>query len=112
MYNPAKSPSTGRTIPGGFLVCDGSVVLDKESPFQGERLPSLIDRFIMGIPATDHFSGGVYSATDFSRPPADPILRCINGLRCSSFALLTPQESLDHYRRHRPSLSRSAPDSR
>lgn len=36
-----------------WAIADGSVVDDPESPLDGQALPDLTDRFIMGVPASD-----------------------------------------------------------
>lgn len=36
-------------LPRGFAVCDGSVIDNPESPFRGQSLPNLVDRFTMGV---------------------------------------------------------------
>jgi hypothetical protein len=38
-------------IPDGFAVCDGSVIDDALSPFNGKTLPDLTDRFALGVSA-------------------------------------------------------------
>lgn len=35
--------------PDNFVICDGSVVKDEESPFYKKNVPDLIDRFILGV---------------------------------------------------------------
>lgn len=47
--NPS-SASTSKTLvfPQGFALCDGSVVNDPDSPFNGMSLPNLVNMFILG----------------------------------------------------------------
>ncbi|MFS2108485.1 hypothetical protein ACCC88_02270 [Sphingomonas sp. Sphisp140] len=48
-------------FPPGFVLCDGQLVSDKDSPFDGTRLPSLIDRFILGAGTIPYGNAGGYS---------------------------------------------------
>ncbi|MBL8912698.1 MAG: hypothetical protein JNM17_18535 [Archangium sp.] len=40
-------------IPSGFEVCDGHVVTDAESPFDGVAVPDLTSKFVMGVAIAD-----------------------------------------------------------
>ena len=39
------------TIPEGFMVADGSIVNDPDSPLNGQTLPDLRDKFVRGVSA-------------------------------------------------------------
>lgn len=39
---------SGSSIPDGWILCDGSTILDTESPMNGSATPNLTDRFIVG----------------------------------------------------------------
>ena len=41
-------PNSTFAVPDGYMICDGSVVNDAQSPFNGEKLPELRGRFIRG----------------------------------------------------------------
>jgi hypothetical protein len=45
--NNANAPKT-LVFPPGFALCDGSVVNDPGSPFNGTSLPNLVNMFILG----------------------------------------------------------------
>lgn len=45
--NDQGGPKTLK-YPSGFALCDGSVVADPESPFNGQALPDLRNRFVLG----------------------------------------------------------------
>jgi len=49
--------------PPGFAVCDGSVVKDPLSPFNGQTLPDLRNRFILGLNTGDAGATGGYDVT-------------------------------------------------
>ena len=36
-------------VPDGYAICDGSTVTEPSSPFLGQTLPDLVDRFAMGV---------------------------------------------------------------
>lgn len=36
-------------LPRGFAICDGSVIAAADSPFRGQQLPDLVDRFVLGV---------------------------------------------------------------
>jgi hypothetical protein len=42
-------PGPAVPIPAGYQVCDGSTITDPASPYVGEQLPDLTDRFIKGV---------------------------------------------------------------
>jgi hypothetical protein len=46
-------PDPSFQVPDGYQICDGSVVQDSKSPFDGHVLPDLTDRFVMGITNPD-----------------------------------------------------------
>jgi hypothetical protein len=39
----------GQEVPEGFMVADGSIVTDPESPFVNAKLPDLTNRFVLGV---------------------------------------------------------------
>lgn len=41
-------PNAGFPVPDGFQICDGSMVVDPESPLNGETLPDLRNVFVRG----------------------------------------------------------------
>jgi hypothetical protein len=41
-------PNNTFPVPDGYDICDGSVVSDAQSPFNGETLPDLRDKFVRG----------------------------------------------------------------
>ncbi|HEY4940831.1 MAG TPA: hypothetical protein VII56_05340 [Rhizomicrobium sp.] len=41
-------PLPGTALPPGFAYCDGTVVSDAESPYNGKPTPNLTNRFILG----------------------------------------------------------------
>lgn len=47
---PWWRPSATAPIPDGFAVCDGSTLVDPESPLNGATLPDLTDRVVLGVP--------------------------------------------------------------
>ena len=52
-------------LPAGWLPCDGRVVNDPESPFNGKQLPDLRDQFVRGAPTSAQIldTGGSVSHT-------------------------------------------------
>ena len=51
-------------IPDGYELCDGQVVVNTNSPYQGKRKPNLINRFTMGVKTDDlGIDGGQKSIT-------------------------------------------------
>jgi len=42
-------PALTSTLPAGYMICDGSVVDDADSPLDGETLPNFTDRFVRGV---------------------------------------------------------------
>jgi len=36
-------------VPEGFAICDGSVIVDGESPYVGQNAPNLQDKFVRGV---------------------------------------------------------------
>jgi hypothetical protein len=61
-------PPGSSALPQGFALCDGSIVTDAASPFNGKATPNLISRFILGTSAvaTPPASGG---SVDFNLSP-------------------------------------------
>ena len=51
------------TIPDGFVIADGSLVSDAASPFNGENLPDLTDKFVRGTTSVGNVgnTGGTLS---------------------------------------------------
>ena len=45
-------PNSGFPVPDGYMICDGSVVDDAQSPFNGEKLPELRGRYVRGAGST------------------------------------------------------------
>lgn len=46
-------PNSTFAVPQGHKICDGSVVNDAESPFNGQTLPDLRNKFIRGAATVD-----------------------------------------------------------
>jgi len=42
-------PNADAVVPAGYQICDGSTIDDSNSPWQGETLPDLTDRFVRGV---------------------------------------------------------------
>lgn len=42
-------PTATTPVPDGFKICDGSLITDPASPFNGQNAPNLIDRFTYGV---------------------------------------------------------------
>ena len=55
-------PDGTTTLPYGWLICDGSVVSDSSSPFNGKTLPILNSKFLRGHPTLDNSNFGSDSA--------------------------------------------------
>ena len=36
-------------LPDGYVICDGSKVTDKQSPYFGKSVPNLTNKFVMGV---------------------------------------------------------------
>lgn len=47
---PWWRPSPTAPVPDGFAICDGTMVVDPESPLNGSTLPDLTDRVVLGVP--------------------------------------------------------------
>ena len=56
-WRPSDSTTS---LPEGFVVCDGSVVSDTESPYDGKAVPNLTDTFVRGVTDVNNIgqSGG------------------------------------------------------
>jgi hypothetical protein len=54
-------------LPANFVVCDGSVISDPQSPFNGQNAPNLVQKFILGVtsPSSIGQTGGS-TTTDLS----------------------------------------------
>lgn len=59
------------TIPDGFRIADGSLVNDPASPFNGENLPNLTDKFVRGTTSVVNVgnTGGTSSHSHSVDPP-------------------------------------------
>jgi hypothetical protein len=44
----AWCPPPNATLPPDFVVCDGSAISDKDSPFNGKNAPNLTNQFVLG----------------------------------------------------------------
>jgi len=63
----------GCTIPDGFVIADGSVVNDSESPLNGETLPNLTNKFIKGVAVSNlDTMGGTSTHSHSHNHPSTP----------------------------------------
>lgn len=58
--NPDANGPLILVYPPGFVLCDGREITDPESPFNGSRLPSMIDRFVLGAGTVPYGNAGGY----------------------------------------------------
>lgn len=63
-------PNAGFPVPDGFQICDGSMVVDPESPLNGETLPDLRNVFVRGANVIGDI--GVTGGTDSHVHDVDP----------------------------------------
>jgi len=42
-------PNSSFSVPAGFKICDGSVISDAASPYNGTTSPNLLDKFVRGV---------------------------------------------------------------
>ncbi len=54
--------------PKGYQICDGSQIVDPESPLKGQRVPNLTNRFIRGVTQASQI--GQTGGSDTSALPA------------------------------------------
>jgi hypothetical protein len=50
-------PNTTNDLPPNWVIADGSTIIDPDSPFNGQAIPDLVDRFPQGAPGITNSSG-------------------------------------------------------